>query len=40
MHICNGRMEALLRYPVILNMHLEIDERVAKAVLKIITENS
>jgi hypothetical protein len=40
MHLCNGRMEALLRYPVILKHALEIDERVAKAVLKIIAENS
>ena len=40
MHLSNGRMEALLRYPVLLEHALEIDERVAKAVLKIIAENS
>jgi hypothetical protein len=40
MHLSSGRMEALLRYPVLLKHALEIDERVAKAVLKVIAENS
>jgi small-conductance mechanosensitive channel len=40
MHLSNGRMEALLRYPVLLEHALEIDERVAKAVLKVIAENN
>ena len=40
MHLSGGRMEALLRYPVLLRHALEIDERVAQAVLKVITENS
>ncbi len=40
MHLSNGRMEALLRYPVIAEHGPEIDERVAKAVLKVIAENS
>jgi hypothetical protein len=40
MHLSNGRMEALLRYPVLLKHALEIDERVAKAVLKVTAENS
>ncbi len=40
MHLSGGRMEALLRYPVLLKHALEIDERVAKAVLKVIAENS
>lgn len=40
MHLSSGRMEALLRYPVLLEHALEIDERVAKAVLKVIAENS
>jgi hypothetical protein len=40
MYLSNGRMEALLRYPVLLGQDaLEIDERVAKAVLKVIAEN-
>jgi hypothetical protein len=40
MHLSNGRMEALLRYPILLKHALEIDERVAKAVLKVIAENA
>jgi len=40
MHLSNGRMEALLRYPVLLKHAIDIDERVAKAVLKVIAENS
>jgi hypothetical protein len=40
MHLSNGRMEALIRYPVLLERAVEIDERVAKAVLKVIAENS
>jgi len=38
MHLANGRMEALLRYPVHLRHAAEIDERVAQAVLKVIAE--
>ena len=39
MHLANGRMEALIRYPVHLVHAAEIDERVAQAVLKVIAEN-
>ena len=39
MHLCNGRMEALIRYPVHLMHAAEIDERVAQAVLKVIAQN-
>jgi hypothetical protein len=40
MHLSNGHMDAQIRYPVPLARAAEIDERVAKAVLKIIAENS
>jgi uncharacterized membrane protein len=40
MHLTNGRMEALIRYPVHLEHAAEIDERVAQAVMKVIAENS
>jgi small-conductance mechanosensitive channel len=40
MRLSNGRMDAQIRYPVLLERSAEIDERVAKAVLKIIAENS
>jgi Mechanosensitive ion channel len=40
MHLSNGRMEALIRYPVHLENASEIDERVAQAVLKVISQNS
>jgi small-conductance mechanosensitive channel len=40
MHLSNGRMDAQIRYPVLLERSAEIDERVAKAVLKIVAENS
>jgi Mechanosensitive ion channel len=36
MHLANGRMEALIRYPVSLKHAAEIDERVSEAVLKVI----
>jgi hypothetical protein len=36
MHLANGRMEALIRYPVHLVNAAEIDERVAQAVLKVV----
>jgi hypothetical protein len=39
MHLSNGHMEALIRYPVHLQDAAEIDERVAQAVLKVIAEN-
>ena len=39
MHLSNGHMDAQIRYPVLLGRAAEIDERVAKAVLKIIAEN-
>ncbi len=39
MHLANGRMEALIRYPVHLVHAAEIDERVAQAVLKVIAES-
>ena len=40
MHLSNGHMDAQIRYPVLLERAAEIDERVAKAVLKVIAENS
>jgi hypothetical protein len=40
MHLTNGRMEALIRYPVHLDHASEIDERVAQAVMKVIAESS
>jgi small-conductance mechanosensitive channel len=40
MHLTNGRMEALIRYPVSLKHAVEIDERVSEAVLKVIAENT
>ncbi len=40
MHLTNGRMEALIRYPVHLEHAAEIDERVAQAVMKVIAESS
>lgn len=39
MHLSNGRMDAQIRYPVPFTGAAEIDERVAKAVLKILAEN-
>ena len=39
MHLSNGRMDAQIRYPVPLARAAEIDERVAKAVLRILAEN-
>lgn len=38
MHLANGHMEALIRYPVHLKHAAEIDERVAEAVLTAIAE--
>ena len=40
MHLSNGHMDAQIRYPVPLARAAEIDERVAKVVLKIIAQNS
>jgi Mechanosensitive ion channel len=40
MHLSNGRMEALIRYPVHLENAAAIDERVAQAVLKVISQNT
>ena len=40
MHLSNGQMEALIRYPVHLQHAAEIDERVAQAVLKVIAEST
>ncbi len=39
MHLSNGRMEALIRYPVNLQHAAEIDERVAQAVLKVLADS-
>ena len=39
MHLANGHMEALIRYPVHLEHAAQIDERVAEAVLKVIAES-
>jgi small-conductance mechanosensitive channel len=36
MHLADGRMEALIRYPVSLKHAAEIDERVSEAVLKVL----
>jgi Mechanosensitive ion channel len=38
MRLVNGRMEALLRYPMQVGRASEVDERVAQAVLKVIAE--
>ncbi len=40
MRLVNGRMEALLRYPMHAGKAPEVDERVAQAVLKVIAEVS
>jgi small-conductance mechanosensitive channel len=40
MHLANGHMEALIRYPVHLKHAAEIDERVSTAVLQVIAGNS
>jgi small-conductance mechanosensitive channel len=40
MHLTNGQMEALIRYPVHLEHAAEIDERVAQAVLQVIAESA
>jgi small-conductance mechanosensitive channel len=40
MHLADGKMQALIRYPVHLQHAAEIDERVAQAVLKIIAESA
>jgi hypothetical protein len=40
MHLSDGHMEALIRYPVHLQYAAEIDERVAQAVLRVIAESS
>ena len=40
MHLSNGQMEALIRYPVHLEHAAEIDERVAQAVLKVVAEKT
>jgi small-conductance mechanosensitive channel len=40
MHLSNGHMDAQIRYPVPLARAAEIDERVAKVVLKVIAQNS
>ena len=38
MRLVNGRMEALLRYPMHMGKAPEVDEQVAQAVLKVIAE--
>jgi Mechanosensitive ion channel len=40
MRLSNGRMEALIRYPVHLDNAADVDERVAEAVLKVISQYS
>lgn len=40
MHLANGQMQALVRYPVHLQHAAEIDERVAQAVLKVIAASA
>jgi len=40
MHLADGRMQALIRYPVNLEHAAEIDERVSEAVLQVIGDSS
>ncbi|MEP6546036.1 MAG: mechanosensitive ion channel domain-containing protein [Gammaproteobacteria bacterium] len=40
MHLANGRMEALIRYPVHREHAAEVDEGVAQAVMKVIAESN
>jgi hypothetical protein len=40
MHLADGRMQALIRYPVHLEHAAEIDERVSEAVLGVIGASS
>jgi hypothetical protein len=40
MHLADGRMQALIRYPVHLKHAAEIDERVSEAVLKVLAASS
>src|SRR6266481_6124462 len=40
MHLADGKMQALIRYPVHLQHAAEIDERVAQVVLKVIGEST
>src|SRR5882672_3495108 len=40
MRLADGKMQALIRYPVHLQHAAEIDERVAQAVLKVIAESA
>jgi hypothetical protein len=37
MHLSDGHMEALIRYPVHLEHAAEIDERISEAILKVIS---
>jgi hypothetical protein len=38
MHLSEGHMQALIRYPVHLKHAAEIDERVSESILKVISE--
>src|SRR5665213_120123 len=40
MHLSEGHMQALIRYPVHLKHEAEIDERVSEAILKVISEST
>ncbi len=40
MHLANGHMEALIRYPVHLENAAQIDERVAQSVLTVLADSS
>jgi small-conductance mechanosensitive channel len=40
MHLADGKMQALIRYPVHLQHAAQIDERVAQAVLNVIAEST
>ena len=40
MHLADGRMQALIRYPVHLEHAAEIDERVSEAVLQVVGTGS
>jgi len=40
MHLADGKMQALIRYPVHLRHAAEIDERVAQAVLTVLAEST
>jgi small-conductance mechanosensitive channel len=40
MHLSEGHMQALIRYPVHLKHEAEIDERISEAILKVLSEST